>query len=105
MTTFIGKNDVGKSTIFEALEIFFNNKLVVADNDDFCVHSKSDVFTISCEFSNLPDQIVIDENVSTTLESEYLLNKNGNLTITKYTVGLKPSLKKRFLFTHITPQQ
>ena len=67
MTTFIGKNDVGKSTIFEALEIFFNNKLVVADNDDFCVHSKSDVFTISCEFSNLPDQIVIDENVSTTL--------------------------------------
>ena len=83
MTTFIGKNDVGKSTIFEALEIFFNNKLVVADNDDFCVHSKSDVFTISCEFSNLPDQIVIDENVSTTLESEYLLNKNGNLTITK----------------------
>lgn len=83
LTTFIGKNDAGKSTVFEALEIFFNNKLVVADNDDFCVHSESDSFIISCEFSNLPDQILIDENVSTTLESEYLLNKNGNLTITK----------------------
>ncbi|MEK1409745.1 ATP-binding protein [Limosilactobacillus fermentum] len=25
MTTIIGKNDVGKSTIVDALEIFFNN--------------------------------------------------------------------------------
>ena len=28
LTAFIGKNDAGKSTILEALEIFFNNKIV-----------------------------------------------------------------------------
>ena len=28
LTTFIGKNDIGKSTILEALEIFFNNDTV-----------------------------------------------------------------------------
>lgn len=28
LTAFVGKNDVGKSTILEALEIFFNNKIV-----------------------------------------------------------------------------
>ncbi|NMX24573.1 ATP-binding protein [Streptococcus sanguinis] len=31
LTAFIGKNDAGKSTILEALEIFFNNKLVVCE--------------------------------------------------------------------------
>lgn len=28
LTTFVGKNDIGKSTILEGLEIFFNNDLV-----------------------------------------------------------------------------
>lgn len=28
LTALIGKNDAGKSTILEALEIFFNNKLL-----------------------------------------------------------------------------
>ncbi len=27
LTTFVGKNDVGKSTILEALDIFFNEKI------------------------------------------------------------------------------
>ena len=26
LTTFIGKNDIGKSSVLEALEIFFNNE-------------------------------------------------------------------------------
>ena len=34
LTTFIGRNDIGKSTILEALENFFNNKLVQIDIDD-----------------------------------------------------------------------
>ena len=28
LTTFVGKNDIGKSTVLEGLEIFFNNDLV-----------------------------------------------------------------------------
>ena len=31
LTVFVGKNDVGKSTVLEALEIFFNNKTVKID--------------------------------------------------------------------------
>ncbi|OTS01033.1 AAA family ATPase [Acinetobacter pittii] len=34
LTTFIGKNDIGKSTILEALEIFFNNSTVKITQDD-----------------------------------------------------------------------
>lgn len=29
LTTIIGKNDVGKSSILEALEVFFNNETVI----------------------------------------------------------------------------
>ena len=29
LTAFVGKNDIGKSTILEALEIFFNEKTLV----------------------------------------------------------------------------
>jgi predicted ATP-dependent endonuclease of OLD family len=36
----IGRNDVGKSTILEALEIFFNNETVKIDINDEHVHSE-----------------------------------------------------------------
>lgn len=31
LTTIVGRNDVGKSTVLEALEIFFNNDVVKID--------------------------------------------------------------------------
>ncbi|NRG47756.1 AAA family ATPase, partial [Bacillus sp. CRN 9] len=37
LTSFIGKNDIGKSTILEALEIFFNNTVVKIEQEDLCV--------------------------------------------------------------------
>lgn len=37
LTTLIGKNDVGKSTVLEALEIFFNNSLIKIDSSDLNV--------------------------------------------------------------------
>ncbi|MGV2787674.1 AAA family ATPase, partial [Clostridium perfringens] len=37
-TALIGKNDIGKSTILEAMEIFFNNKLIKLESSDACVH-------------------------------------------------------------------
>ena len=42
LTALIGKNDAGKSTILEALEIFFNNKLVVCEREDLSVKATSD---------------------------------------------------------------
>lgn len=44
LTAFIGKNDVGKSTILEALEIFFNNDTVKVEAADGCIFGdKKDV--------------------------------------------------------------
>ncbi len=83
LTALIGKNDAGKTTILEALEIFFNNKLVVCERDDLNINTTSNNIEISCVFSDLPTSIVIDATCPTTLEDEYLLNSEGNLEIKK----------------------
>lgn len=83
LTTFVGKNDVGKSTILEALSIFFGDGVVKPDLTDFNVFTNSDNFEISCTFSDLPDKVIIDAKAETNLASEFLLNKNGMLTIKK----------------------
>lgn len=83
LTTFVGKNDVGKSTLLEALSIFFGDGVAKPDATDFNVFTHSDTFEIGCTFSNLPDEIVIDANAKTDLGSEFLLNENGMLTVKK----------------------
>lgn len=83
LTTIIGKNDIGKSTILEALEIFFNNDLVKIDPSDANVYSTDKKVVISCEFDDLPDKIVLDSSSETTLKDEYLLSTDETLIITK----------------------
>lgn len=86
LTTFIGRNDIGKSTILEALEIFFNNKLVQIDIDDLnkqAYENGADEIVISCIFDNLPNEIVVDANKNTTFDNEFLLNSDGDLEIVK----------------------
>lgn len=88
LTVIVGKNDIGKSTILEALDIFFNDGkgCIKPDNEDlnFDVRSRGeDTFSISVEFSDLPKEIVIDSDAHTTLESEYLLNIDTRLEIKK----------------------
>ena len=50
LTGITGRNDAGKSTILEALEIFFNNKSVKIDSDDNNVESDESEIKISCVF-------------------------------------------------------
>lgn len=83
LTTIIGKNDIGKSTILEALEIFFNNDLVKIDPSDANVYSTDNKVVITCEFEDLPDKIVLDSSSETTLKDDFLLTKDGTLRITK----------------------
>ena len=83
LTTIIGKNDIGKSTLLEALEIFFNNQTVVIEPVDKNIHSSNAALEISCEFADLPDQISIDSSSTTTLKDEYLLSSEGTLVIKK----------------------
>ena len=82
LTAFIGRNDVGKTSILDALGIFFGNKICKYDVSDKCVYSsENDDVLIGCVFSELPNEIVIDAASNTTLEKEFLLNSDGELEL------------------------
>lgn len=78
ITAFIGKNDAGKSTIMEALDIFFNG---TPESGDASVGSHDKIVRIACSFSDYPAKLVIDSSRETSLKSEYLLGADGFLTI------------------------
>lgn len=83
LTAFIGKNDAGKSTVLEALEIFFNNKIIVCEREDLSINADNNNIEISCVFNDFPAEIIIDAAASTTLAAEYLLNAENKLEIKK----------------------
>lgn len=87
-TAIIGRNDIGKSTILEALDIFFNDGkgAVKIDKDDVNIIGRNqnelDIIISAC-FTDLPSNVIIDASNETDLASEYLLNSNGELEIIK----------------------
>ncbi len=83
LTAFIGKNDAGKSSVLEALEIFFNNSAVTCEREDLSIDAQSKDIEISCVFSDVPDAIVIDAANPTNLADEHLLNRDRKLEIKK----------------------
>lgn len=86
MTGIVGRNDYGKSTVLEALAIFFDSADIKPDKSDmncFSLLEGHDQFEIACEFDDLPDALVLDENAQTSLSQEYLLNANGALEVVK----------------------
>jgi predicted ATP-dependent endonuclease of OLD family len=88
LNVFVGKNDIGKSTILEALDIFFNegSGIIKMDKDDVNKKAKEDGNTeinIGVVFGDLPAELTIDATNPTSLENEYLLNRDGKLTIIK----------------------
>ncbi len=83
LTALIGKNDTGKSTVLEALEIFFNSDQITIEPADACVKGENKQATIGCVFSNFPDLLTIDVQAKTKLREELLLNKDGKLEIRK----------------------
>jgi predicted ATP-dependent endonuclease of OLD family len=86
MTGIVGRNDFGKSTILEALAIFFETEGAKADKNDmncFRLAEGESQFEIACEFDELPESLVLDENVQTTLAEELLLNSDGCFEVVK----------------------
>jgi len=88
LTAFVGKNDIGKSTVLEALDIFFNEGkgVVKLDKDDINKQSLAEgdnEIVISVCFEELPNSIVIDSTNETTLQAEFLINPNNQLEIIK----------------------
>jgi predicted ATP-dependent endonuclease of OLD family len=88
LTVFIGKNDVGKSSILEGIDIFINEGKgsVSIDDNDLNQRAKNEgkeVFKIGIVFKDIPNNIIIDSTNPTNLKDEYLLNKDGDLEIWK----------------------
>jgi len=80
-TAFVGRNDIGKSCILEALDIFFNDAEL--GHDDLTKGQEESEFSIGCVFKDLPEELVLDAQAKTTLEQEHLLNEQGHLEILK----------------------
>lgn len=88
LTAFVGKNDIGKSTVLEALDIFFNDGkgVIKLDKDDVNKQALAEEDTetiISVCFEEMPTTIIIDSTNQTSLQEEYLLNSNNQLEIIK----------------------
>lgn len=84
----VGKNDIGKSTFLEALDIFFNEGkgCIKIDRDDInktALAAGNNCIEIAVEFESLPDSILIDATNETTLAAEYLITDSGTLKIIK----------------------
>lgn len=84
----IGKNDIGKSTIMEAMEIFFNGDsrqaIVKAEIEDCNIYCEQKEMSIGACFEiEDGEKIVIDSTNPTSLKEEFLLNKEGYLEIHK----------------------
>ncbi|MGI6523725.1 MAG: ATP-binding protein [Bdellovibrionota bacterium] len=93
LTVFVGKNDSGKSTILEALDIFFNDGkglgVTKLDENDINVENKKaedgdNEIEITVVFKDLPEKLIIDATVETTLEKEHLLNGDKLEIIKRY---------------------
>ncbi|RJR53726.1 MAG: hypothetical protein C4576_01290 [Desulfobacteraceae bacterium] len=92
LTALVGRNDSGKSTVMEALDIFFNDG--TPDKHDASKHGHPSDVSIICVFEDLPDQLVLDDAEFTSLGAEYLLNRSGQLEVHKVFNGAleKPKL-------------
>ena len=88
LTVFVGKNDVGKSTVLEALDVFFNEGkgVIKLDKEDINKQGLTEgnsAICIAVVFEDLPTSLVLDSTNHTTLQGEYLLNCDGKLEIVK----------------------
>lgn len=83
LTGFIGRNDAGKSTVLEALDIFFEGGVAKIEPADASIAGNARNVRIGVVFNDLPAELILDTNALTTLQAEHLLNADGYLEIHK----------------------
>jgi len=82
LATIIGQNDVGKSNILRALQLFFEGRKIETDDVHDGAPSDEDVM-IEVAFTELPETIELEDGVETTCGDEMLLDSDGFLRIRK----------------------
>jgi len=96
LTALIAKNDIGKSSVLDALDAFFNlDKLDAGDRTSGL--NNSDNIEITCVFGEIPDQLIVDTDNLISPSNEYLLNTDNFLEIKKVFSGATPKCEEIFL--------
>ncbi|RKR52951.1 putative ATP-dependent endonuclease of OLD family [Yokenella regensburgei] len=96
LTAIIARNDVGKSSILEALDAFFNSdKLEPGDRS--CGLRSTDSIEITCIFGEIPNQLIVDTDNLISPMNEYLLNNNNKLQIKKVYSGASPKCEHVYI--------
>jgi len=75
------------------------------DRIDASVGGDAGNVKITCEFSDLPESLIVDADNPTTLAGEYLLNESGNLEITKTYNAALASPKVSNICANALPRQ
>lgn len=71
LTTLVGKNDAGKSSLMDSLDLFFGDSKL--EKEDLCVHERHEKVVLAAEFLGYPANIVLDDTSVTSLAEERLL--------------------------------
>jgi predicted ATP-dependent endonuclease of OLD family len=90
-STFVGRNDAGKSTILRGLDLFLNNSEALSDIANS--FTDSDKCSIELAFEGPFPNITIDEAIPTTLTDELLLDENDQLRLKKVWDTSKSQIK------------
>lgn len=101
MTALVGANDAGKSSLLDALAIFFENQK--PDEHDAALDGEKSDMCIACEFDTLPDAILVDATNETSLEAEHLVNESGRLEIHQVFAGHQKSVKAKTFIRAVHP--
>jgi AAA15 family ATPase/GTPase len=96
LTALVAKNDIGKSSVLEALDAFFNSEKLESGDRSTGLRNSDDV-EITCIFKEIPEQLIIDTDNLISPASEYLLNPDGKLEIKKVFSGASPKCEQIFI--------
>jgi len=95
LTAFIGRNDAGKSSVLDALDIFFENDTTKIESGDASINGNNKNVRIGAIFTDFPERLGLDSTADTTLQAEFLLNDNEDFEVVKVfncSIG-KPNFK------------
>lgn len=96
LTALVAKNDIGKSSVLEALDAFFNSEKLESGDRSTGLRNSDDI-EITCIFKEIPEQLIIDTDNLISPANEYLLNPDGNLEIKKVFSGASPKCEQIFI--------
>lgn len=99
LATIVGKNDVGKSSILGAIQLFFEDKPKIETEDIHDMANPDEDVIIEIAFTDIPETIQIEDGVESTFQEEMLLDKKGYLRIRKTYPRNDPTKVKISLIT------